>query len=210
MTIGQNSRMSFSLPTQLKNREGGQGPLPGNALPGFTVRLRPAVVTPRRGSGWKQFFIVTLLLLFSATSYLAVSRYIVTAVVIQGRSMSPTLKDGEHCFLDRWTLNHREPARGDLVVIRDPGHDDYAVKRIVAMPGETVSIKDGRVYIDDACLPEPYLDRDVRTYTPGNQDQWIMLGQSHYFVLGDNRPVSEDSRCYGPLRRDAIVGLISH
>jgi signal peptidase I len=112
--------------------------------------------------------------------------------------------------MDRWTLKRRQPARGDLVVIRDPGHDDYAVKRVVGMPGETVLIQNGEVFVNGQPLTETYLDSGVRTYAPRAQEQLIMLGGEHYFVLGDNRPVSEDSRTYGPLRRSAIIGLLTH
>jgi signal peptidase I len=206
--------LSLSMPTLAQpatSWRGGSGPSSRTALPtpGIAIELHGAAKKSST-SYWRQVLVLAALVVFSATSYLAVSHYVITAVVIQGRSMSPTLHDGDHCFMDRWTLKHRDPVRGDLVVIRDPGHDDYAVKRIVGMPGEVVMIKDGCVYVDGKRLLETYLDGNVRTYAPKAKEQLILLGQAHYFVLGDNRPVSEDSRMYGPLKRTAIVGLLSH
>ena len=145
----------------------------------------------------------------SFLSYYMVSRHVISAVIVQGRSMVPTLQDGDRYMLNRLTFLYRLPRRGDLVVIKDPGHQDYAVKRIVALPCESVHLKDGLVYVNGEKLPEPYLDKGTRTYAPDLKDQLIVVGQGHYFVLGDNRPNSEDSRFYGAVRKDCIIGRLS-
>jgi signal peptidase I len=147
-------------------------------------------------------------IVFSLTSYFAVSRYVITAVVVQGRSMAPTLHDGERYFLNRWLFMIREPRRGDLVVIRDAGHHDYAVKRIVGLPNETVSIKEGKVFINNAPMDEPYLFPNTKTICPNGGTMQVRLGEDDYFVLGDNRGNSEDSRYYGALEREQIIGLL--
>src|SRR5688572_25597624 len=102
-----------------------------------------------RPSGLKhQMLALLCVAVLSVPAYYLASRFIVTAVVIQGRSMSPTLKDGEHYFLNRWRYLFVQPQRGDLVVIKDPGHNDFAVKRIVARPYDWLNLKDGMIYIN--------------------------------------------------------------
>ncbi len=157
----------------------------------------------------RQLLVLAWLLIFSLVSYHLVSRYVVTAVVVQGRSMMPTLRDGDRCILNRLSYHYREPQRDELVVIRDPGHQDYAVKRIVGMPGETVEVKDGAVYLNGAQQQEPYLLPGTRTDCPFSKQMYVVLGDHQYFVLGDNRGISEDSRTYGAIDRRQVVGLLS-
>jgi signal peptidase I len=128
--------------------------------------------------------------------------------VIQGRSMTPTLLDGERYFLNRWRYIFVAPKRGEVVVIKDPGHGDYAVKRIVARPFDWLNLKDGLVYVNGKRLEEPYLPVNTRTEVPDRAEKWIQLGREQYFVLGDNRSNSEDSRYYGVIRRQNILGLL--
>ncbi len=171
------------------------------------LQRRPIAIqsSPPRFQGW----IIAGLLLLSLLSYYLVSRYVISSVVVQGRSMAPTLEDGERCFMDRWTLACRQPVRGDIVVVKDPGHNDYAVKRIVALPGEQVWIREGEVHVNGQKLEEPYLPLGIPTSANGETDQYFFVGKNHYFVLGDNRHNSEDSRTYGALGRQQILGLIS-
>jgi signal peptidase I len=129
-------------------------------------------------------------------------------VIVQGRSMLPTLHDGDRFILNRLSYFHRSPQRGDLVVVRDPGHKDYAVKRVVAMPGETLHFKRGDVLVNGKHLVEPYLPQTTQTFLPDFREKVVMMGKDQYFVLGDNRSNSEDSRFYGALRRSQIVGSI--
>ena len=110
------------------------------AAPEAEAALAPApVATLRRKEAGNSFLRqIALLLVFGMLcvgAYYIISRYVITPVVIQGRSMTPTLRDGECYFLNRWIYIFKTPARGDLVVIKDPGHDDFAVKRIIARPG---------------------------------------------------------------------------
>ena len=95
--------------------------------------------------------------------------------------------------------------RGDVVLI-DDGQKDYAVKRIVGLPGETVQLWRGQVFINREMLVEPYLPKHVYTYPaePSRRGATFVLGEDQYFVLGDNRPWSADSRSYGPVGRKQI------
>lgn len=157
----------------------------------------------------KQFWIWLFILFLFAGTYGVINRYIITSVIVQGRSMAPTLEDGERYLLNRWTYTYRAPERGDVVVLRDPGHSDLAIKRIVGVPGDSIQLKRGGVLINGKPFVEAYLASGTRTYAPDMHEQLIMLGDDQYFVLGDNRAVSEDSRFYGPIHRQRIVGCIT-
>jgi signal peptidase I len=175
------------------------------------VPAAPATPEPPRlpASTWKRhLFVLLCVALFSAPAYFAASRFIVTAVVVQGRSMTPTLKDGERYYLNRWRYLFVAPERGDIVVIRDPGHNDYAVKRIVGQPNDWLNLKDGNVFLNGKRIEESYLPKGTRTDTPNMKEQWIQLGRNQYYILGDNRANSEDSRFYGVVHRQNIIGMI--
>jgi signal peptidase I len=157
---------------------------------------------------WRQIKIFVLALLLSALSYYWMSRFVITAVVVQGNSMTPTLCDGDRYLLNRWASRFRRPKRGELVVLKDKGHNDYAVKRVVGMPLDAVMLKNGSVFINGRLLIEPYLKAETRTYTTNQKESLILLGRDRYFVMGDNRSNSEDSRFYGPIRRLQIIGFL--
>lgn len=157
----------------------------------------------------RKLWLLSWVTVLSALSFYVASHYVVSGVIVQGRSMTPTLQDGERYILNRLTYRYRLPIRGDLVVLRDPGHQDYAVKRIVALPCDSVHLKNGIVYINGQKLEEPYLTPGTQTYAPDLKDQLIVIGKGHYFVLGDNRANSEDSRFYGAIQRDQVIGCLA-
>lgn len=144
-----------------------------------------------------------------AASYYLASRYMVCTVVIRGRSMAPTLRDGDQYLLNRIAYLFREPRRGDLVVIHDPGHTDMAIKRIVGLPGDCIEVRDGKVMLNHQPFGEPYLAPQTRTATGAACKHPIHLQAGQYFVMGDNRDESEDSRYYGPIKLEHIVGVVS-
>jgi signal peptidase I len=153
---------------------------------------------------WALFCVIA----FSILAYFLFSRFVITAVVIQGRSMQPTLQDGERYYLNRWRYLFVAPKHGDVVVLKDPGHRDFAVKRIVAGPNDWVTLRDGNLFLNGKRLVEPYLPEGMRTTVPDRQEKWILLGPDQYYVLGDNRSNSEDSRFYGMVKRKNIVGVL--
>jgi signal peptidase I len=142
-------------------------------------------------------------------AYYAISRYVLQSVEVVGSSMVPTLHEGNHYLLNRWALQKRQPQHRDVVVIRDPGDHGYSVKRIVAVEGESVYFKDGRVFVDGQQLKESYLLPGTYTFTYAKaHSEMITCGKGQYFVLGDNRTVSIDSRSYGPVSRQDILGVV--
>jgi signal peptidase I len=194
-------RMRDEKPSVLDTPEAAPAPVAPKPSEASVATKRPSLFQ-RHGT--------TLLLvaLLSIPAYFLASRFIVTAVVIQGRSMMPALKDGEHYYLNRWQYLLVSPKRGDIVVIKDPGHTDFAVKRIVAQPFDWINIKNGMLYINGRRLDEPYLAKDTRTETPDLKEKWIQLGKNQYYMLGDNRENSEDSRFYGRVVRENIIGKL--
>jgi signal peptidase I len=176
---------------------------------GHTQVIRAAAVNPKLF--WlKQTCLLVWVAALSLLGYYLISHYVVTMVEVQGRSMAPTLRDGDRYFLNRLAYHFRPPVRGEMVVVRDPGHEDCAVKRIVGLPGETVTIQGGIVSVNGRQLDESYLSRGTKTVIEGVNKQKVFLAKDSYFLLGDNRDRSEDSRHYGPIKRDHIIGVIAY
>ena len=124
-------------------------------------------------------------------------------------SMVPTLRDSQFYLLNRWVLHFRPPQRAEIVVLRDPLDGGFAVKRVVAVAGDSVYLADGAVYVNGQKLIEPYLSTGTLTYTTSQfKKQLFKCRAGQFFVLGDNRGNSLDSRAYGPVSRRDILGLI--
>jgi signal peptidase I len=152
---------------------------------------------------------VLLFFALSVVSYLVISQFFLQSVMVVGRSMTPTLKDSQHYLLNRWVYRMRAPELGEVVVLKDLLDNTCAVKRIVAGPGDTVELKSGKVYRNGQPLQESYLPVGTPTFVnPDSNQQVFQCGKEQYFVLGDNRNNSIDSRAYGPVPRDHILGQL--
>ena len=139
--------------------------------------------------------------------------FLIQPFYVKGASMEPTFHDQEYLIIDEISYRFNEPVRGQVIVFRYPlDPQEYFIKRIIALPNESVQIKDGQVYIfnkanpDGFALKEDYLPKDLNTYSAN--DQKIALGSSEYYVLGDNRNASKDSRIFGPLDKKWITGRV--
>jgi signal peptidase I len=125
--------------------------------------------------------------------------------IVDGASMQPNFHTSERVIVDRVSMLFGGPSRGDVVVLKSPTTaNELLIKRVIGLPGETVSIQDGRVYIDGVLLDEPYI-QEFCTYRSCN-GTWE-LGQDQYFVLGDNRSHSLDSHSFGPVEGSTIIGI---
>jgi len=162
------------------------------------MRIVPAT---REGS----LRILLLLLMTALLTTVLLHRYIFALYVIEGSSMTPTLHDGDTALVNMLTWRLGRLDRGEIVLVQDGG-EGYATKRIVGLPGETIEFRDDRVYIEGRALAEPYLARD--TLTTSERPRFVLRAQE-YFVLGDNRSDSYDSRIYGPVGKSAILGSYS-
>lgn len=153
-----------------------------------------------------QFLVVGVM---AVVSYLVISHYFLQTVKVVGRSMVPTLYDSQHYLLNRWIYHIRPPRQSDIVVLRDPSDNGYSVKRVIAAPGDSIYLKNGNVYLNGCMLKETYLRPGTPTFTESKyHDQLILCGKDQFFVLGDNRTNSVDSRSYGLVPRQNILGPI--
>jgi signal peptidase I len=152
--------------------------------------------------------ILANMLFWSVISYLLISHFALEAGEVVGISMEPTLQDGDRYIVNRWIYLWRDPRHGEIVALRMPGEEDLTVKRVLALPGELVQFKRGSVLVNGRPLKERYLAPSVSTYGQGLSDKPFKVADGCYFVLGDNRSASEDSRVFGAINRDSIVGLI--
>lgn len=182
------------------------------ALKKFSGGLALRLKIWRLRVSWPWFFhhcfSFALILTLSSLSYLFISRFLVQSVQVVGISMSPTLLDSGHYWLDHYSYLVREPQRDDIVAVRDPEDNTLLVKRIIATPGESVCLRNGRVYVNGRLLSEPYLPPGTPTYAyEGNGNEFISYGDK-YFVMGDNRNNSMDSRVFGAVPRQDILGKI--
>lgn len=158
----------------------------------------------------KQVFQCALVAAMACGSYWFFSKHVLQTVEVVGVSMAPTLHNADHYLLDRWTYLIRDPQPSDIVVLRDPKDNDCVVKRIIGRAGDSIQLRSGHVYLNGRELDEPYLPEGTRTYAylTKRGDQWVVCGKDQYFVLGDNRGNSEDSRIYGPIPRENILGTV--
>lgn len=127
---------------------------------------------------------------------------------IKGQSMDPNFPDAEYLLTEKVTYYFNEPKRGDVIVFKPPISEDEFIKRIIGLPGETVSVRGGKVYINGELLKEDYLDPAIYT----NAGSFLAEGEEYkvpdglYFVMGDNRPHSSDSRSWGPIDKKSMAG----
>ncbi|HEY8393987.1 MAG TPA: signal peptidase I [Thermaerobacter sp.] len=143
-----------------------------------------------------QVFVLTLLVLLAARTFVAES------FVVRGHSMEPTVHHGERVLVVKVIYRWRPPRPGDIVVFRPPGRpgSEY-IKRVVAVSGSTVGLARGRVYRDGLPVPEPYVAFEDRSDLPA-----ASVPPGAVFVLGDNRPGSDDSRFFGPVPLERVDG----
>ncbi|OGE79042.1 MAG: signal peptidase I [Candidatus Doudnabacteria bacterium RIFCSPHIGHO2_01_FULL_46_14] len=157
------------------------------------------------------FFDFLKVFLMAVAIIIPVRYFLFQPFVVTGDSMRPNFHDGNYLIIDELTYRFREPSRGEVVVMRFPKDpSQFFIKRIVALPSEHIVIRDGRVTIynsenqDGILLEEPYLVSQNITY--GNIDR--KLKEDEFFVLGDNRLSSSDSRVWGILPKDDIIGRV--
>lgn len=189
-----NARVGYQQATNVQEQES------ASPAPDEMHRAFPKAVRPVGTSLVREILQVLFPALIMA---LTIHLFLAQATIVFGRSMEPSLFERQRLIIDKITYQFRAPHRNDIVVIKRPEMDELLVKRIIGLPMEKIEIKDGYVYINDERLPEPFphgqYPQNVPAYT---------LGPVQYFVLGDNRGNSNDSRSFGPILREDILGRV--
>jgi signal peptidase I len=139
---------------------------------------------------------------------LPIRTYIAQPFIVSGASMDPTFTSGQYLIVDQLTYHFHDPERGDVVIFKFPRNTStYFIKRIIGLPGETLIVNQGEITIINSENPKGFiLDDTYRTTHPSFETFKVTLGESEYFVMGDNRPQSSDSRLWGPLEKKYIIG----
>ncbi len=179
---------------------------------------RPEAQSSRRGLGCLLEIVETLVL--TLVIYLLIHNFIAQPFEVEQDSMVPTILEHEYILIDKLSPRFSDYDRGDIVVFSPPpGYEQGGVpfiKRVIGLPGDTVSLENGRVFVtapggSPVPLAEPYVrEVDGRPAPTQPRDaqgtaEWT-VPEGHYFVMGDNRPDSQDSRFFGPITRESIIG----
>ena len=173
-------------------------------------------------SGARRLFDVAVIVVVALAAALLVRTFVLQSFYIPSRSMEPTLQIGDRIIVNKLSYHLHGVGRGDVVVFaRPPGEAAVCspppvndlVKRVIGLPGETISVAGGQVYIDGRLLPEPWLPAGTITQAgpgsaPFSLSHPFHIPQGYYFVMGDNRTESCDSRYWGPIPRSLIVGKV--
>ena len=172
-------------------------------MPEETKPIVPVKKNSFRQEAWE----TVRFLLIAFAIVIPIRIFVAQPFIVSGSSMDPTFKNGQYLIVDELSYNIGNPARGDVIVFKYPKNpSQYFIKRVIGLPGETVNIDTtGHVSIKDkdgnsVALNEPYV------VYPSDQASSTTLGADQYFVMGDNRAGSFDSRAWGPVARNLIIG----
>ncbi len=152
---------------------------------------------------------IAIFVILAVVVVLPIRLFVAQPFVVDGLSMFPTFENADYLIIDELTYHFSPPHRGDVIVFRYPGDPKiFYIKRVIGLPGETVHINSGKVTITKTdgsmmTLTEPYAVVEDATYTENT-----VLSTTQYFVMGDNRPESSDSRVWGPLPVQNIIGRV--
>lgn len=170
-------------------------------------------VTTRQKVTFAAMFLVIGLPIPAATLFLIVYVFFAQPFQIAGNAMVPNYVDGQYYLVNKMAYRTNEPTRGDVIVFRSPQNAEKDLtKRVIGVPGDIVSIQNGMVYLNGQVLDESaYIKGEVQTYGGEflKEGESVTVPENHYFVLGDNRPFSSDSREWGFVSKKSIIGKMA-
>jgi signal peptidase I len=168
--------------------------------------LSSATTAPTRSRPKRPGVLLVLVLVAALLAGLVIRTFVLRPLTVSSTSMEPTLCPGDRVLANLWDPDIGDLARGDLVALR-PGRSEVpVVKRVVGLPGDEVAIRDALLYVNDELVEEPYVDHksiDALFYGP------VVVPTGRFLVLGDARASSIDSRDYGPVKADRLLGRIA-
>jgi len=169
---------------------------------------QPAIAAPQPRASTASSLLRELaeVVVLAVILYFGIS-FAVQTVHVEGLSMFATLDDNDYLIADKIAYRLHAPQRGDIIILRPPTDDskDF-IKRVIALPGERLLIRDGQVFINGHRLNEPYLPENWTSQANWGAPDGVVMAPNQYFVMGDNRNRSQDSRTFGPIGRDRIDG----
>lgn len=152
--------------------------------------------------------IMICIVLWSVVMTGLIYTFVLGSVTIQGSSMLPNLLPNERKLFHKWVYLIREPKVGEIIVVEDPLGGLPLIKRVMALPGDSIQILSGKVWVNGSMLEERYLGHNTFTNSYAMKDKVYEVEEGHYFLLGDNRDHSEDSRHLGGFSRESVKGKI--
>ena len=176
----------------------------GGPAAGGEIAVPSQEARPPKASGWRLWMRD---LLFSAAASVLIITFLYQPVRVEGISMLPRLVDQDRLFINKFVYHFESIERGDVVVFRYPRNPQLSyIKRVVAVPGDTLRIDRGQVYVNDKPLSEPYVPYEYRDTRSADA---MVVPDGEYYVLGDHRSIAQDSREFGAVKRDLIYGKAS-
>lgn len=149
-------------------------------------------------------FEIVKVVLISLAIILPIRLFLVQPFYVEGASMEPNFYQNEYLIIDEISYRFNAEKRGEVIIFKNPKDTKaYFIKRVIGLPGETISIDNGKVFIDGEMLDEPYIE-----HFSSDVHAAVTLGDNEYFVMGDNRTNSLDSRQLGPIHEDYIIGRV--
>lgn len=143
-------------------------------------------------------------LVFSIAASVIIITFLYQPVKVEGTSMLPRLEDQDRLFINKYVYTFENIERGDVVVFNYPRDPEKSyIKRVIALPGDSLRIDDGRVFVNGIAIKEPYVPK---RYRDTRSIPFMVLPPNEYFVMGDHRSISSDSREFGPVARHFIYG----
>ncbi|MBI4974173.1 signal peptidase I [Candidatus Roizmanbacteria bacterium] len=148
---------------------------------------------------------------FIGSLFIVVYLFIMQPNQVKGASMDPTFNSGDYIFTSKVTYKFRGYNRGDVIVFKSPKNPDIEyIKRIIGLPGDKVMVKDSEVYVNGIKLTEGYISAKTNLWENGfsKNGEAVTVPDGYLFVMGDNRPRSSDSREFGPVPEDSVIGQV--
>ena len=168
-------------------------------------KIQPSVKAKSEMWEWSKAILIAIVLV------ILIRMFIFKPFIVEGPSMQPNFHTGERLIVSEWIYHLRHPQRGEIIVFHAKDGRDF-IKRVIALPGETIAIKDGQIYVNGTILDEPYIQAAIDEYKQLNGLEYNTdyieetVPANNVFVMGDNRVNSSDSRMIGTISYDKIIG----